>query len=284
MHTAPPPPSSSMPKIALKQLSFAYSNVEALSDVSLSIPSGGITALVGPNGSGKTTLLRIIAGLETPLAGEVFVSGIDVIQAPRQARRLLGFLPDVYGLHDDLRVDQYLGYSAKMHGMVTDSIVRSVQVAVQRLHLEALQQARVGELSHGQRQRVALAASIVHQPPLLLLDEPANGLDPEAREDLASLFRSLAQNGITLVISSHILAELEDYATAILVLKEARVAGYHERVPDEPRGHMAVLYRQYMGIGERASDVPDTLTSSAGLPLDLPPSGSARTRFSDPSG
>lgn len=214
---------NSPPAIAVENLSFEYPGVRALSEVSFRIEPASVTALVGPNGAGKSTLLRCIAGLDRPLLDSIELAGVDVLEQPRRAHRRLGFLADFYGLYDALSVRQALTYMAAAHGVPERDIVGTVQRTAQRLEIDDLLERRCGELSRGQRQRVAIGQALVHAPPVLLLDEPAAGLDPEARHALARLFTRLRGEGMTLLVSSHILAELDEYSSHMLVLRGGRM-------------------------------------------------------------
>jgi ABC-2 type transport system ATP-binding protein len=210
--------------ILVDRLAFAYPGVRALTDVSFRVRAGSVTALVGPNGAGKTTLLRCLAALSRPLSGRIFVDGIDIIESPRECHTLLGFLPDFFGLYEELTVERSLRYFALAHRLSPSEAHRRVEIVLDQIDLTEKRHARVGELSRGMRQRLGIGQAMVHDPPILLLDEPASGLDPEARHRLAELFRRLQSEGKTLVVSSHILSELNEYATDLLVLRNGRVA------------------------------------------------------------
>lgn len=213
--------------IHIEHLDFEYPGVRALDDISLQVQTGDITALVGPNGAGKTTLLRCIAALETPISGKILVNGIDVLHEPRQVHRQIGYLADFYGLYSNLTVEQSLRYAALSHSTQPAQLQAVVQFAAQRLNLENRLGDKVGTLSRGLSQRLAIAQAIVHEPTLLLLDEPASGLDPEARRSLSELFVTLQQQGITLLVSSHILAELEEYCTSMVILSNGVIVEHH---------------------------------------------------------
>jgi ABC-2 type transport system ATP-binding protein len=204
-------------------LRFEYPGVRALDDVSFTLERGTVTALVGPNGAGKSTLLRCVAGLETPALGRIEVAGIDVLDSPREAHRRLGFLSDFFGVYEMLTVRQCLTHAAAVHGAAEGGIAACVERTAGRLGLADRLEVAAGALSRGLRQRLAIGQAIIHAPQLLLLDEPAAGLDPEARHSLAVLFRQLQSDGMTLVVSSHILAELDEYSTDMLVLRDGRV-------------------------------------------------------------
>jgi len=195
-----------------------------------------VTALVGPNGAGKTTLMRCIAALETPFAGRVLVDGRDVHEDPRESHRSLGYLSDFFGLYDDLTVTQCLRHAAAMHGLRGAEERAAVARAVELLDLGELASKRAGEMSRGQRQRLGIAQAIIHDPRIVLLDEPASGLDPLARQSLSALLLRLSDRGLTLMVSSHILAELEDYSSHVLVLDRGRLVDHRALAGDTSHG------------------------------------------------
>ncbi len=209
--------------VRVSNLSFEYPGVRALDDVSFTVPRGSVTALVGPNGAGKTTLLRCMAALDQPLDGAIEVEGIDVLEHPRECHRRIGFLSDFFGLYGALTVRQCLSYAAASQGMADGGIDHAVTNAAARLNLMPKLDALTDNLSRGQRQRVAIGQALIHSPALLILDEPASGLDPEARHELAGLFQHLRESGMTLIVSSHILAELDEYSTHMLVMRGGRI-------------------------------------------------------------
>ena len=212
--------------IEVSQLVFEYPGHRALDGVSVSIGAGSVTALVGPNGAGKSTLMRCIAGLDQPLSGHIRVKDLSVEERPREVHRHLGYLSDFYGLYDRLSVMRCLQYSALSMGVEPGSVPARVQQVAAQLGLTELLHRHPTELSRGQRQRVAIGQAIVHQPSVLLLDEPASGLDPDARSSLSQLFRQLQAQGMTLVVSSHILSELDEYCTHILSIRNGRIESH----------------------------------------------------------
>ncbi|QEX23708.1 ABC transporter [Hypericibacter adhaerens] len=213
--------------IRVEDLVFDYPGFRALDGVSFAVEPHSITALVGPNGAGKTTLLNCMAGLALPAAGRVQLDQIDVHRTPREAHARMGYLSDFFGLYSELSVQRCLDYRARAQGIPSDRRAAAVQRAAERLGLADRLKQRAGELSRGLRQRLAIAQAIVHEPAVILLDEPASGLDPEARFGLAAVLRGLKDEGMTLIVSSHILAELEDYSTHLLVLEQGRILDYH---------------------------------------------------------
>jgi ABC-2 type transport system ATP-binding protein len=211
--------------IEIRDLSFEYPGLRALDRVSLTIQRGAITALVGPNGAGKTTLLRCMAALETPYEGLVTIAGLDTRDSPRAIHARLGYLPDFFGLYDALSVRRCLHYAARAHGIAAHDAAAAAEAAAGRVGLSDRLEQPAGALSRGLRQRLAIGQAIVHRPAVLLLDEPAAGLDPQARRDLSQLLLALKSGGMTMVVSSHILAELEDYSDRMVIVNHGRIAG-----------------------------------------------------------
>ena len=209
--------------IAAENLVYDYPGARALDRVSFAVAPGTITALVGPNGAGKTTLLRCLAVLDRPAEGRILLDGLDVADHPRDSHRKLGYLSDFYGLYDELTVRQCLSYHAAIHDLPREAQAGAVERTAARMGLGELMNRRAQQLSRGQRQRLAIAQAIIHDPVLLLLDEPAAGLDPEARWSLSSLISDLAKAGMTLIVSSHILSELEDYSTHVMIIRGGRL-------------------------------------------------------------
>lgn len=214
--------------IEVRDLRFDYPGTRALDRVSFRLAAGSVTALVGPNGAGKTTLLRCLAGLDVPQAGSVTLDGIDVGLDPRAAHARLGFLPDHFGLYAELSARRCLQHAGASRGLSGADLDRRIADTARSVGLQDKLDDKAGSLSRGQRQRLALAQAILHRPKVLLLDEPASGLDPEARAALSELMRSLATEGMTLLVSSHILAELETYCSAMLVLSGGRVIEHRQ--------------------------------------------------------
>ena len=184
--------------IEVRDLVYEYPTKRALEGVSLNVPAQTIVALVGPNGAGKTTLLRCLAALEPPYSGAVTIDGLDTREHPREIHARLGYLPDFYGLYDELTVRRCLTYAAWSHGLSAEAVDAAVTKAAARVGLSDRLESKAGELSRGLRQRLGIGQAIVHEPKVLLLDEPAAGLDPQARRDLSGLLTSLRDAGMTL--------------------------------------------------------------------------------------
>ena len=250
-------------------LRFEYPGVRALDDVSFTLAPGTVTALVGPNGAGKSTLMRCMAGLETPALGDIEIAGIDVLESPREAHRRLGYLSDFFGVYDALTVRQCLLHAGAINGTSEAELAAAVTRTAQCLALADRLDSAAGTLSRGLRQRLAIGQAIIHSPRLILLDEPAAGLDPEARRSLALLFRELQAGGMTIVVSSHILAELDEYSTDMLVLKGGRVVEQRAlHGADEARGrHMQITLA---ASDARAAEVLATLPAVSAVAIDGP--------------
>jgi ABC-2 type transport system ATP-binding protein len=209
--------------IRVEHLIFDYPGHRALDDVSFAIEPGTITALVGPNGAGKSTLMRVCSGLERPFAGRVWLQDTDVHENPREAHQRMGYLSDLFGLYDEMTVRQCLEYRAAAQGVAKDKQCDAVDRAAGRMEITDRLGQRAGELSRGLRQRLAIALATIHNPIFVMLDEPASGLDPEARIGLANALKTLCAEGMTIIVSSHILAELDDYSTHILMIRDGRI-------------------------------------------------------------
>ena len=209
--------------IRVEHLIFDYPGHRALNDVSFEIAPGTITALVGPNGAGKSTLMRVCSGLERPFAGRVHLQDVNVHENPREAHERMGYLPDFFGLYDDMTVRQCLEYRAAAQGVPKAKQCDAVDRAAGRMEITDRLNQRAGELSRGLRQRLAIAQATIHNPTFVMLDEPASGLDPEARIGLAGALKTLCAEGMTIIVSSHILAELDDYSTHILMIRDGRI-------------------------------------------------------------
>jgi ABC-2 type transport system ATP-binding protein len=246
--------------IEVRDLVYEYPSTRALKGVSLSVGPQTITALVGPNGAGKTTLLRCLAALESPYSGSVKVDGFDTREAPRAIHARLGYLPDLYGLYDALSIRRVLTYMARSRGIAAAAAGAAMEKAAERVGLLDRLDSHAGELSRGLRQRLAIAQAIVHEPRVLLLDEPASGLDPQARRDLSALLTALKDAGMTLVVSSHILAELEDYCSEMIIIEAGLIVGGSAiKVRDVERP------RYMLEIATARSDLREFLAGRAGV-------------------
>ncbi len=204
-------------------LSGKRGQVLAADRLTFDIPSGEIFGLVGPNGAGKTTTLKMLCGLLMPTGGRVTVNGIDVERQPEEAQKHIGYLADFFSLYDDLKSWEYLDYFGHAYKMDAAAIPARVNEAIGVMGLESKRDAFIGGLSRGMKQRLGIARAILHDPPLLVLDEPASGLDPKARHELKLLIKSLHRTGTTIFITSHVLSDLEEICTSIGILEKGKL-------------------------------------------------------------
>jgi ABC-2 type transport system ATP-binding protein len=200
-----------------------YDRTVAVAGLDLAVEPGEIFGLVGPNGAGKTTTLRMLATLLRPTAGKAEIDGWSVTRNPDEVRRVIGFMPDVFGVYDDMRVWEYLDFFARCYGLAAASRRRMIADLLELVDLGDRRDDYVQTLSRGMEQRLCLAHALVHDPKVLLLDEPASGLDPRARVELRELLRELRSLGKTILISSHILPELEELCTSVAIVDRGQV-------------------------------------------------------------
>lgn len=210
-------------EIAVTNLTRTFGKTKAVDDLSFNLHPGKIYAFVGPNGAGKTTTMRIMATLDQPDSGTVTFDGMPVPQYPEKARRLLGYMPDNLPGHRDIVVHEYLDFFARAFGMRGSHRTVVLKEIEEFTGLGPMRDKPLSALSKGMKQRVSLARAIVHDPPLLILDEPAAGLDPRARIDLRRLLLALASQGKTIFISSHILNELEEMSTGAVIIEAGKL-------------------------------------------------------------
>jgi ABC-2 type transport system ATP-binding protein len=200
-----------------------FGEVRALRDVSFSVVTGSICGLVGPNGAGKTTTLRILATDLVASDGEVSVLGQELPLSERKVHRRIGYMPDNAGLYDELTLPEYLSLFASLYGIKGEQRQIAVETAIELSRTDRFVNRRLEGLSRGERQRVLLARALIHDPDFLILDEPASGLDPRGRVELRELLRLLQERGKTILISSHILADLQEICTHLVMIDRGRV-------------------------------------------------------------
>jgi ABC-2 type transport system ATP-binding protein len=211
------------PVVETRGLVKRYGDQVAVAGVDLAVGPGEIYGLVGPNGAGKTTTMKILATLLAPTAGEAYVTGIPVGADPLEVRRRIGYMPDFYGVYDDLRVWEYLDFFARCYGVPANRRATMIGELLEIVNLGSKRDAYVESLSRGMRQRLCLAHTLVHDPALLILDEPASGLDPRARVEMREILRELRAMGKTILVSSHILPELGEMCTGVAIIDHGRV-------------------------------------------------------------
>ncbi|GCF08881.1 ABC transporter ATP-binding protein [Dictyobacter arantiisoli] len=233
------------PLIKIQNVSKRYHTTNALNDINLDIPRGSIYGLIGPNGAGKTTLMRILAALLTPSSGQVWFDQQEVSTMPGIIQRKVGYMPDFFGVYPDLTSAEYLEFYAGIHGIPRQKRAGIINDLLELVELTSKRDALVETLSRGMKQRLCLARALVHDPEILLLDEPASGLDPRARVELRELVRTLQELGKTIIISSHILLELAEMCSDIAILQNGQliIAGNVEQVTRQLGGERQVEIR-----------------------------------------
>jgi ABC-2 type transport system ATP-binding protein len=209
--------------IEVKGLAKCFDGRWALRGISFQVAEGDIFGYIGPNGAGKTTSIRIMSTLLEPTEGDVRVGGHSVTEDAEKVRRLIGFMPDNFGVYERITVWEYLDFFAAAYGLSRRARMGALEGILDLTDLRSLRDRLTGELSKGMRQRLCLAKTLVHDPKVLILDEPANGLDPRARIEFRALLKELRNLGKTIFISSHILAELSDVCTAVAIVEQGRV-------------------------------------------------------------
>ena len=240
--------------LILDRLTKKYGDFTALDGLSLEIADGQLHGFVGPNGAGKTTTMRILATLLKPTSGTASVDGADVVRNAAEARRRIGYMPDFFGVYDSLKCWEYLDFygrccrlPAAERKQMTDRLLDLVQLAEKR-------DAYVDSLSRGMKQRLCLARSLIHDPSLLILDEPASGMDPRARAEMKTILRTLREMGKTVLISSHILPELSEMCDSLTILDRGKLvfSGSVEALSEKMNGNAPLEIRLWEGCGEEA--------------------------------
>ncbi|MBE9076640.1 ABC transporter ATP-binding protein [Romeria aff. gracilis LEGE 07310] len=209
------------PALSVRNITKRFQRKTVVNDIDLDLFPGEVYGLIGPNGAGKTTLMSMMVGAEMPTLGEIWIEGqlFRQDQNSPQLQRCIGFLPDDYPLYDDLTVWQYLEYFARLYGISPGLRHRRIYDILELVQLSSKHHSRTTELSRGMKQRLGLARAIIHQPSVLVLDEPVSGLDPVARMEFRDIIKALQQSGMTILISSHVLSDLADFCSTIGIME-----------------------------------------------------------------
>ena len=209
--------------LKIRNLTKRYGRYTALDSLNLQIDRGEIFGFVGPNGAGKTTTMKIMAGLLKADAGEIYIDDIKLFEDYNRLKEVIGYMPDFFGVYDNLQVMEYLEFYASAYGMETRQARRLGGHLLEMVHLEGKEECYVDELSRGMKQRLCLARALIHDPQFLILDEPASGLDPRSRFEFKEILKELRDNGKTIIISSHILMELAEMCTSIGIIERSKM-------------------------------------------------------------
>jgi len=209
--------------VTLEGVTKTYAGKPAVEDLSLTVPKGSIFGLIGPNGAGKTTTLKMVATLIKPDRGTLRVNGHDLAKDVKRARSILGYMPDSFGSFGGLTCEEYLRFFGRIHGWRAPMLEQRIEAVLDLTDLAGMRDQLASALSTGMRQRLSLAKTLLHDPEVLILDEPASGLDPRARIEIRSLLQELGKMGKTVLISSHILADLQEICTAVAIIEVGKV-------------------------------------------------------------
>ncbi len=207
-------------------LTKSYGDFTALSDLSIHVNRGQILGFIGPNGAGKTTTIKILVGLSKPTSGSATIAGVDCSQNASKIKRLVGYMPDKFGSYDNMRVHEYLDFFGAIFGIPASQRKARIQEVMETTSTTYMQDRYVESLSHGMQQRVGIARTLLHDPEVLILDAPANGLDPKARIEMRQLLLQLAARGKTLIVTSHILPELARICNVVAIVTAGKLRAF----------------------------------------------------------
>jgi ABC-2 type transport system ATP-binding protein len=223
---------STEPVVVTKNLTKRYGEFTALDDLSISIDRGHILGFIGPNGAGKTTTIKILVGLARPTSGSATIAGADCVRDSRKIRRLVGYMPDQFGSYNNMRVVEYLDFFGAAFGIARKQRRKRIDEVLETTRSTYMRDRYVESLSHGMQQRVGISRTLLHDPEVLILDEPANGLDPQARIEMRQILLNLADMGKTLIVTSHILPELARICNQVAIIHggKLRAAGSLEEI------------------------------------------------------
>ena len=243
--------------IKTENLRKEFGKLVAVDDLSLEIQEGDIFGFIGPNGAGKTTTIRMLATLLRPTSGKAFIDGIDVTANHRKVRPLIGFMPDFFGVYDDVKVWEYLDFFAAAYKIPRGERPRKIDDVLELTNLSVKKDCFVEELSRGMKQRVCLAKTLIHAPKVLLLDEPASGLDPRARIEIKELLKKLKAMGKTILVSSHILPELADFCNKVGIIEKGKliIAGDVKKIMETVSGGRILEIRVIEGDEPKALEI-----------------------------
>lgn len=212
--------------VAVENLTKKYGEFVALDALSFSLRQGQILGLIGPNGAGKTTAIKILVGLARPTSGAATIAGADCVREARKIKHLVGYMPDTFGAYDNMRVREYLDFFGAAFGIPRKQRAERIESVLETTAAKYMQDRYVETLSHGMRQKIGIARTLLHDPEVLIFDEPANGLDPQARIDMRELLIRLARSGRTLIVTSHILPELSRICDVVAILTHGKLRAF----------------------------------------------------------
>ena len=229
--------------LEVQKLSKSYGKSLAVDEVSFFVPDGTVGILLGPNGAGKTTTIRMVCGLMPPTEGTITIHGVDALLYPKEIKKQIGYVPDFFGVYDNLKVTEYMDFYGSMYGMSSRDIAKISDDLLELVNLSDKKEVYVDTLSRGMKQRLCVARALIHNPALLVLDEPNSGLDPRARVEMKELLLNLKSMGKTIVISSHILSELSEMCNSIGIMNRGHlvIAGKIDDVMSQVFGKNQII-------------------------------------------
>jgi ABC-2 type transport system ATP-binding protein len=268
-------------------LTVRYGPLTAVDSLDLDIPQGAVYGFIGPNGAGKTSTIRVLATLLEPAAGQAWVAGREVASQPREVRASIGYMPDFFGVYDHLFVWEYLELFGELHGVARPRLRERMETVLETCDLQTKREAMVGGLSRGMKQRLCLARALLPDPPILLLDEPASGVDPKGRYEIRQLIRHLGDDGKTVFVSSHILLELAEVCDYVGILEagKLRASGPLDELIAAGEPGRLLRMRILDGAAERAAhllaalpEVRDAIGSEPDLEVRIPDQDEAQAQ------
>lgn len=268
--------------IETRDIKKSFGNFQAVRGISIEVPQGSIYGFVGPNGAGKTTTMRVLTTLTRPSSGQAWVAGHSVLEERRAVRRAIGYMPDDFGVYEDLRVWEYLDFFAACYDIPENERKRLVGDLLELVDLHHRREDMVDKLSKGMKQRLSLARTLAHDPQVLILDEPASGLDPRARVEIRELLGELANMGKTIFFSSHILADVEDICSHIGIIEAGEIImqGSIDELKLELMSHREIMVTVMDNdVAEKVVAIVKGLEDVVGVEIITPKNGRSRVRL-----
>ncbi|WP_069649930.1 ABC transporter ATP-binding protein [Caloranaerobacter ferrireducens] len=251
--------------LRIENLTKKFGKIKAVDSISLEIKQGDIFGFVGPNGAGKTTILKMIATLLKPTSGDIHIDGTSIYENVRETRSKIGYMPDFFGVYDNLKVVEYLEFYSDVAGIQKSEINKRIDEMLELVDLTDKKDEYVDNLSRGMKQRLCLARSLIHNPKLLILDEPASGLDPRARVHMKEILKELKNRGKTIIISSHILPELSELCTSLCIMEQGKIviSGTFDEIMNMVEGRKTIKIKVLEAVDKAITFLrEETLVSS----------------------
>ena len=271
---------SEQPVVQTQDLTKQYGEFTALDSLSISLDRGRILGFIGPNGAGKTTTIKILVGLARPTSGTAHIAGADCVNESRKIKRLVGYMPDVFGAYDNMRVHEYLDFFGAAFKLPRKQRRKRIEECLELTGSTYMRDRYVEALSHGMKQRIAIARTLLHDPEVLILDEPANGLDPQARIEMRQILLRLAEMGKTLIVTSHILPELSRICDTVAIVIQGKLRAFGSLETIMRQISQRRVFELVMIDNDNVARLADTLRKMLGPEDEVTPSeAEAEIRF-----